>query len=373
MRLSSRTMRTLRLYFLSFVVVATVMVACRKEPIASAPSSADVQLKNGADCAVGVSIECGMLAFVDRTHFDEVYQCLHLRHEAYLDWFEDQYGSLSEDAYNDMADQLGFVDEQTLIQFEDALVFSSYRKYIADLEEAWLAGGGDPEFGPGASDLFDDEVLATLVNENGAVLIGGIVHYTAPDGQETDFCSCELYEQYMANPNSVDLGDPCVVQPKTKYCSDYLTLPCYCCRSEQVEKGGIEFDDNKKVTWTLSFKYQSATWFSQNGTRAIAKIRGWRYKNGRWKARRMRMEANSTGHYWDRSCLVDNRFYSRVVQKKRKTVKAKALLGSAYDLDPIKTFKTGKAKGHWRFYYNGSDFNEQYSDSLEFVPDPPCQ
>lgn len=72
-------------------------------------SSAPYHAKSGgSDCTRSVRVVCGMLYFNDRGHFDEVYNCLLAAYEAHMDAFEAQWGDLSEDDYNDMADQLGF-------------------------------------------------------------------------------------------------------------------------------------------------------------------------------------------------------------------------------------------------------------------------
>jgi hypothetical protein len=129
-----------------------------------------------------------MLVFTDADHFQEVYDCLEAAVEAHLDVFEAQWGYLSEDDFDNMAEQLGFVDEQPLIDFENALVFTSYRKVQAALEDAWLDAGGDPSDGPFQTDLFHDDVMATLMNTEGAVMIGGDVLLMLPDGEVISFC-----------------------------------------------------------------------------------------------------------------------------------------------------------------------------------------
>jgi len=52
-----------------------------------------------------------MLYFNSAAQYQEVYDCLEAAYDAHIDAFEAQWGHLSEDDYNDMADLLGFVDE----------------------------------------------------------------------------------------------------------------------------------------------------------------------------------------------------------------------------------------------------------------------
>lgn len=264
------------------------------------------------------------------------YDCLETAYEAHLDAFEAQYGYLSEDDYNDMADQLGFVDEQPFIDFESALGFDSYRALQAAAEDAWLDTGGDPSTGPFATNLFDDEIMETLMNEKGAVMIGGVIHLTLADGSVIEFCSCELYEQYLQDPSSVDLNDPCITVNKTMYYGDGT-----CCKSYQKEKDGDVYDTGKRITWTLLFEYNHHL----DIARSYAKIRHWRWRNGKWRPRRADLLARAEGIYSHTDCKQGST-YTKTKAKKRKTLKA-----TYWHWLPatIITFKTGEAKGYWEY------------------------
>jgi len=292
-----------------------------------------------------------MLSFADQVHFRHVYDCLETAYEAHLDAFGAQYGYLSEDDYNDMADQLGFVEEQPLIEFEGAIPFNSYRAAFAAQEEVWLANGGDPEFGPDASNRFEDDLEATLMNSDGAVMIGGVIHLTTADGRVIEFCSCAMYERYLLDPASVDPNDPCVTFHKNLYYGNGA-----CCRSYQMDKGGDEYDQgSRKITWTLLFEYNN-TW---DVSRTFAKIRHWRWRNGRWKARSAEMLAQVPGTYSTVDCR-EGGTCNASKEKKRRTLKA-----TYWHWQPqtIITFKTGEANGYWE-YPQGNTL----SHSLQF----PC-
>ena len=84
-----------------------------------------------------------MLSFVDHAQFEAAYNCLEAASEDHLDAFETSYGHLSEDDYNAMADAIGFVEEQPLIDCESTLSFTTYRMRMAGLESTWLANGGE--------------------------------------------------------------------------------------------------------------------------------------------------------------------------------------------------------------------------------------
>ncbi len=155
-----------------------------------------------------------MLSFTDQQHFTDVYNCLEAVYEAHLDDFEAQYGHLSEDDYNDMADQLGFVDEQPLMDFENALSFTSARRTLADAEAIFLGNGGHPAESPLLNSPYDDDIMASMFNENNAVMIDGVIHVIDANGEQWSFCDCATYEQWLLDPESVDPEDPCSLLQK---------------------------------------------------------------------------------------------------------------------------------------------------------------
>ena len=291
-----------------------------------------------------------MLSFATLADFQYVYDCIETAYEAHLDAFELQYGYLSEDDYNDMADQLGFADEEPLIDFEQAVGFTSYRAEMAALEDAFLAGGGDPANSPDGSNVFDDQVLETMYNADGAVMIGGTVHYRAPDGSHIEFCSCSMYEQYLADPTSVDLNDPCIGLQKTLYCS----AQCDCCKSYQVVSDFDTYSSNKKIVWTLRFEYDKVWVGLQGGGfvwnhRSCAKIVHYKKVNGTWKRRRADLLARTEGVYSDSNdggYCKEPGLYFKEKAKRRKVLEAKNWYGAPYY---VKTFRTGEAKGYWEY------------------------
>ncbi len=349
-------MRQLNLPLLFLAAIVSLFMACKKEPLREKLLTAGIEKNDlgpgavGTACTRSVRLVCGMLSFNDQAHFQETYDCLEAAYEAHLDAFEAQYGNLSEDDYNDMADQLGFVDEQTLIDFEGAMGFSSYRAYIFGEEDVWLNNGGDPQYGPGATNLFEDDIEAALMNKYGAVMIGGVIYLTLADGSVIEFCSCELYDRYLQDPSSVDLNDPCITLNKHLYYGNGT-----CCKSYQQEKGGHVYDSDKKITWTLLFEYNQHV----DNARSFAKIRHWRLKNNKWRPRRADLLARADGRYSQPDCK-EGSTYTKTKAKKRKTLKA-----TYWHWQPatIITFKTADAKGYWE--YPQSNY---FSHALQF----PC-
>ena len=76
-------MKRLSLPLLFVAAMASVLVACKKEPIQTANPSFGAaksgEKPSAKDCYEGVKMECGMLAFQNDTHFQEIYDCLKLR------------------------------------------------------------------------------------------------------------------------------------------------------------------------------------------------------------------------------------------------------------------------------------------------------
>jgi len=312
-----------------------------------------------------------MLSFQTQSHFDEVYDCLTQAYESHMDDFEGQYGYLSDADFDQMSDQLGFVDEQPLIDFESALGFNSYRRQMAIALTAFLAGGGDPEYAPETA--FEDDVMEAMVNSYGAVMVGGRINMVNEHGDAISFCDCATYEHYIADPIGFDLNDSCVVVTKelTPYCSSELP-PCVCCNDYGKEKGGETFDnEQRKITWTLMFRYRGNQWWVvQAGSRAIAKIRGWKAHGSGWKPMKMRMLASAYGDFHDVLCKDPGDIYTSSKCKKRKTVVATAVLPNFGD--PRRTFRSGEPKGKWQFRFDGdcSSTSLSHYHALTFDPAP---
>jgi hypothetical protein len=170
-----------------------------------------VLLKRGSSCASGVRLACGgrILEFTDTAHYQAVYDCLEQEYEAHQDWALGQYGQLNDEAYNDILDSIGFNDDEPLQDFEQCLGFSSYRRLLWTMENAWLASGMDPNLDPDNVDNIDDPITATLMSEERAIKIGGIINYLDDQGNwyTVQNGDCSLLDSLIAcascvnNPN----------------------------------------------------------------------------------------------------------------------------------------------------------------------------
>lgn len=140
-------MQRIRTILLLFIAAATVFLACRKELPSTTGARAESPGSQKADvtaCLKDVATACGMLKFATWGEFEDTRACLQAAYEAHIDAFDNLYGNLDEDDYNNVVDQLGFTEDQPLIEFEDALNHNSHRRHLASLEAAWPGCRGRP-------------------------------------------------------------------------------------------------------------------------------------------------------------------------------------------------------------------------------------
>ena len=184
---------------------------------------------------------------------------------------------MSDEDYNDYADQMEFQEEQPLLEFEQSLGFSSYRKKFEDLDLIWLSEGADWDVNPDDLNCVDDPILATLLNEQGAFVVDGVLHFID--------ANCEWW--YLENYECQSVED-CILDPSN---------------CEGVEKGAIhpsvgvqcfynERDNDKFSTSTRKVKIKvqhsinSGGAFSPSVPQFRATQRCYRKKLGIWKRHR---------------------------------------------------------------------------------------
>lgn len=215
-----------------------------------------------------------MLAFDDAAHFQEVYDCQELAYEAYNDSIDQLYSGLSDEMYNDLLDSIGFIDETPLIDFEQNFSgYHSYRQYMQSLTDVWLLAGADPLSDPDGDNVVGDLFTEVLFNRHGAVMIGGVIHMTLPNGDQVEILNgdCDVY-MCFANDPGCQIGGQNVVTHKGSYSGD--------CRDNAEERGWQTWDSGKKrIKWRMKFKYSQ---FLDNH-RTFVEMKSLRKKNGKWR------------------------------------------------------------------------------------------
>ena len=306
---------------------------------------------NGSECDKDVTMECGMLSFEDQAQFQEVYDCLEAAYDAHLDAFEAQYGYLSEDDYNDMADQLGFVDEQPLRDFEMAMGFDSWLAHYDAALDAFMDAGGDPEQFT-QPNLFGDPIAGTLRNKDGAVMMGGRIFLVDPSGRAWQFCSCEVYQTYLADPSAFENveDDECVTRPKTEYQG-----AGYTCRNHWKNCWWVNIDSDRKVNQNLSFYYGSPG--SIGSTQAMSEMRAFKKRWGKWRLRRMWLKVQVFGVTRDTECYEKDGGFSR-----DKGFRWNRRIWRIQGWGENRTFIDGDIRG--QFWFPGGNTNSRVLDHL---------
>ena len=111
-----------------------------------------------------ISIQDGLLRFETRTCLISVLEELQAEVLFHHDTFTETWGHLGEDEYHAKVLELGFDEEQPLIDFENHFGLTSLRHVIRAAEEAWLDAGGDTAGDPD-SYFIPDQFIRTLLNQ----------------------------------------------------------------------------------------------------------------------------------------------------------------------------------------------------------------
>ena len=305
-------MRSINNLLLAAVATATVFAACRKETLDPVVRQVGGAPKDEG-CDFNVSVECGMLSFTDAAHFDEILDCLDARYEANLEWLEQEYGSLDDDQFDDAVEQLGWNEDNAIIDFLAGLGFTSYWSHYETALNQFLEQGGEP-WNFGMPDPFSTPTSAALRNKYGAVMIGGIIYVTMPNGNELTFCSCEAYELYTVDPSGyvLDPNDPCVglIEKQTFTgnngfeCSDYWKM-CH----------WNNYISNKNMKVKLIFEYSAS-----DGTAAEARQDSWKKRsNGRWKRHYTKLRPRIDGKSGTIECVFRGSFTKERPQRRART------------------------------------------------------
>ena len=289
-----------------------------------------MNLKAG-DCWKTIRQKCGgVLEFATRADYQTMYDCVEARHEAYLDSFETAHSTLTDDAFSDLADSIGWVDEQILIDFEAYQSFNSYRKKMAAREAVWLAAGADPATSPDNYNVFDDDIEETLRSRDGAIIIDDTLYVTDSLDQEW----------IVPGASCVELALILNGGGSQEYKRIYVGSDGQLCCDHDKEFGFYYYDNNKKmVKFKLRFNHASYH------TKAIAKMKMYR-KKSIWHKYRAKIHVKSWGDFGVFSADKCDDLNAYAITK---GIKRRRHLRVAYKWDGAFTFKTGNAKGTFTY------------------------
>jgi hypothetical protein len=328
-------MRSFKTLLLAVAAVLSILAACRKDTINPA-AGAHTGGPKSEDCNFDVTIECDMLSFTDAAHFAEVRDCLDARYEAFIDWLEQEYGTLDDDAFEEAVDLLGTNEDQEIIAFLNSVGFYSYWNMYEDALNQFTDGGGEP-WNFTMPNPFSSPIDAALRNPLGAVMIGGVIHVTLPNGDQWTFCDCDAYQAYAADPTGY-VDDP------NNPCDDLIEKQIF------TGTGGIECADYWKMChWNnyanrrsmkvkLDFTYTVGT-----GTQVTANLDSWKRKNnGRWKRFHVKLRPRTFGNSGTLECTFRGSF-----DKTRTTRRARTRWASVLWDGQHRTFRRDEAYGDY--------------------------
>lgn len=250
--------------------------------------------------------------------------------------------NVTDDQYDALADAVGFDEDNVLRKFEEDLEFCSLRRKIEGEEATWLDQQGDGQWDANAdpdNHFIDDETERTLLSENAEVIIGdkkrGYTYYKFVDDEgnwiEVSNADLNVISQIaqQISQGSIPTNNPnvTVVTPKRDEQSGYS------CKDKVKEVkyeeiGGDRLKRISKVRPSFGTNCNANPCTSVFPSKVKAKTKGYKRKNGRWKARRLWIAAGINGQsqpdqglrYID--CAYENGVH-KYKEKRRRRVKVK--------------------------------------------------
>lgn len=130
-------------------------------------------LISSCQCTSYLTANEGMPSFASVEDFRDAYNCLSECHDNLLDEIDNQYPNISSEGYDSLVEQ-GIINEWAAID-----AFSNYGGYTSllrkdlEIEDAWLANGGDIKDAP--EEVIIDNILKAMIDDNCNVKINGEV------------------------------------------------------------------------------------------------------------------------------------------------------------------------------------------------------
>ena len=236
--------------------------------------------------------------------------------------------NISDDEYDELADEAGFDEDNVLVKFEDDLKFASLRKKIAIDEEKWLTEQGDGVWNSKLdpdNHFIDDETERTLLSEKAEVVIGddniGYVYFKLLDDYGGRI---EVYNSDLVTITQVSKG----YIPKNK--NNVVVV-----ESNMTQNTAIDCKrDLKEVEYEIfgsnrikrKSKVRNNDWWSHKKISAMTI--GYKKKNGKWKKRRTNIAAGITNINGTSAGFVYNNCSTKfeimeIKEKHRRRVKVK--------------------------------------------------
>ncbi|MDR9399324.1 hypothetical protein [Salibacter sp.] len=170
---------------LTLFFASTIFLSCQKDETVP-PTSKPTTINSEISCLPDINYEDNVLKFSSRQTFRDAYNCLESSHKNHASDFINTYEELlEENNYADsIGDSLGYNENEILIQFENSFSgYTSLRKKIYQEEDTWLADSVlDYSDWPHDNYYVQDEILRTIISDNGEIFINDTLFMIQNDG-----------------------------------------------------------------------------------------------------------------------------------------------------------------------------------------------
>jgi hypothetical protein len=285
----------------------------------------------------GLENECknNILIFPTWSDFNNTVEMLDKMTEIHCDQFDATLpADISEDLYNQKADDIGFDEDYIIKKFEDDLYFCSLRSKIDREETDWLDQQGDGEWDLESdpdNDFIDDETERALLSYGHEVIIGtrdkGYKIYKLNDanGNFYEILNMDTNAISQINTGNTNLNNPNVIKyipsPKPETCKG------------KVFESKIEENGEYRIKRKSIIRHPFGTNNNNNSNILPGKIKaktvGYKKVRGRWKKRRtwitagINGEDSNTDGYTFANCTTQSNGLRKVKTKCRRKVKVK--------------------------------------------------
>lgn len=268
------------------------------------------------------------------SEFINVYNCLETQYDYFNDSLDTIYPGYTFDQYSDLLDSLGIDEDDPFRDFETTLGHKSLRAIYENNENSWLVSGG---LGSPPYEEVDDDVLATILDENGMMIIGDTLFYLAPDGR--------IFLSYPYDCNDIKplLDNPDEAVESNSRHSLWVPNPSGDCKARGIRDTTIYFDHGDKKA------YQLATWKNYPwGVVIKGKMKTYKSKaSGGWKKRRYQLEVLGFGYTYDISCTESEYYDFWKNKRSKKIIKKKGFYSNRTYIEDVPSVR-------FQINYNGN-------------------
>lgn len=331
------------------------------------------------DNAISTSCRNNILVFSSKSAYEKAIELLDNNIESHNNGFDQQTVGMTDVQADDYADNIGFNEDQPLLDFEEDLNFCSLRSYIEKEDNYWLSQQGDGAWNLNTcpdSHYIDDETERTLLSIGSEYIIGnckeGYKYYKEFDWGtlEVDITDIDLLSQViktineMVNPsningisypqltnylNTVEIGHKIDIKDIGAVVQQIPTFPNDC-KNQAKEKGEKIFSSERRIRW--KHKVNRLTAASGNvGIKGKSITKSFRKKNGKWKKYRASISAGLNGVAYLNCSTADSMTSSTEKRRKRlKHIKWIDDLGGSQQnkkLKPNGLFSVHKQEGYY--------------------------